>query len=167
MVMRSSRLIAAMISNSCRTISGARPSDGSSSSSRRGREMPRVGGIGAHAQVLEHAHAREDAPSLGHVSDAAADDLVGVEPGDVLAVEQDAPGAGAGPAADGHQQRRLAGAVGADQGHDLAGRHLDVDPVQRLDRAVSRAQPLDPEHHDGAPGGLSPSAASSSSGVPR
>ena len=35
------------------------------------------------------------------------------------------------------EQRRLAGAVGADHGHDLARAHLERDAVQRLDAAVA------------------------------
>ena len=39
-------------------------------------------------------------------------------------------------AADGHQQRRFAGAVGADQGDDLARLDFHIDALQRLDGAV-------------------------------
>ena len=37
----------------------------------------------------QHGHAREDPPALGRLADAEIDDVVGGEPGDVLAVEDD------------------------------------------------------------------------------
>src|SRR5690606_26393387 len=55
----------------------------------------------------------------------------------------DGTGAGARLAADGHHQRRLAGAVGADQRDDLAAVDVDVDAAQRDDLAVIG---LDPAH---------------------
>ena len=103
-----------MTSKICLTISGARPSEGSSSSSRRGRPSARgrspasaarrptacrragarrsfrrgnsakialqilrrnaakPSTDGAHLQVLEHRHAREDAPALRRLGDRAA-----------------------------------------------------------------------------------------------
>ena len=103
-----------MASKICRTISGARPSDGSSSSSSRGRAIsaraiasiccsppdsvpprwlepllqareqrehaleialeiaPASAVVGAHLQVFQHRHAREDAPALRRLRDAAA-----------------------------------------------------------------------------------------------
>src|SRR5438045_3004845 len=99
-------------------------------------EMRRVGQAGAELQVLEHRHARKDAPALRRLGDAAPHDLVGRQASDVLALEQDGALARLRAAADGHQQRRLAGAVGADQRDDLAGRNLDIDAMQRLDMAV-------------------------------
>ncbi|MEY9246242.1 hypothetical protein ABIF27_006897 [Bradyrhizobium elkanii] len=71
--------------------------------------------------------------------DAQPRDLVGRHAGDVAAVELDRAGAGARPAEDRHHQRRLAGAVGADQGDDLAAIDLDIDALQRLDLAIRRA----------------------------
>ena len=44
------------------------------------------------------------------------------------------------------QQRGLAGAVGADDGDDLAGVDREVDAVQHLDAAVAGAQALDVKH---------------------
>ena len=172
-----------MASKICRTISGASPSDGSSSISRRGRLIsarpiasiccsppdsvpPRcamrslsrgnsaqhafqpgraiglaaVGGVGAHLQVFHHGHAREDPPALGRLRDAQPRDLVRRHVGDVAAVEQDLARAGARPAEDRHHQRRLAGAVGADQRDDLAGVDVEIDALQRLDLAVGGAQ---------------------------
>ena len=72
-------------------------------------------------------------------------DLVRRHAGDILAVEFDVAGAGAGPAENRHHQRRFAGAVGADQGDDLAGIDVEIDALQRLDLAVGRAQAADRE----------------------
>ena len=161
----------------CLTISGARPSDGSSSSSRRGRpisaraiasiccsppdkraaalrrafleprehgedllevvfEMGEIVDRGAHLQVLEHRHARKDAAAFGRLGDRQARDLVRRHAGDVLAGEDDRAAARARLAEDRHHHRRLAGAVGADQGDDLAFVDVDVDALERLDLAV-------------------------------
>ncbi|MFK4700966.1 hypothetical protein ABIF42_006560 [Bradyrhizobium diazoefficiens] len=107
------------------------------------------GGIGTHLEVLRHAHAREDAPSLRRLRDAQMRDLVGGHVGDVAAFVQDLAGTGPRLAEDGHHQRRLAGAVGADQRHDLAGIDFDVDALQRLDLAVGGAKAADREQGSG------------------
>ena len=75
----------------------------------------------------QHGHARKDAPPLRRLRDAEPRDLVGRQLGDVAPGEQDAAGAGARLAEDRHHQRRLAGAVGADQGDDLALGDVEVD----------------------------------------
>jgi hypothetical protein len=99
-------------------------------------EMHRIGDDGAHLQIFVDAHAREDTPAFRHLGHAPQHDLVGRQTGDVLAFQPDRAGPRARAAADRHQQGRLAGAVGADQGHDLAMGDIEVDPVQRLDGAI-------------------------------
>ena len=55
-------------------------------------------------------------------------------------------------AGDGADQRGLAGAVGADDGHDGSGLDGQRHPVKRLRVAVENADVLDIEHHsDSAP----------------
>src|SRR3954447_26587725 len=90
----------------------------------------------AHLEVLEHAHAREEAPSLRRLRDSQLDDLVRGVADDRAALEADVAGAGMVQPVDRPERRRLAGAVRAEQRHDLAGPHLERDPLQRLDRAV-------------------------------
>ncbi len=129
-----------------------------------------VGGVGAHLQVFRNAHARENPAAFRRLGDAQPGDFVRRHVGDVLPVEFDLAGAGAGLAEDRHHQRRLAGAVGADQGDDLARLDLEVDALQRLDLAVGRAQAADREQ--GRCGGrghvpLSITAMASSSSAPR
>ena len=68
------------------------------------------------------------------------------------------PGARARAAADRHQQGRLAGAVGADQGHDLALADVEVDAVQRLDGAVEGGDAPHLKHGAASGIGRSPSS---------
>ena len=76
--------------------------------------------VGAHVQVLLDGQLREDAPPLGHLHHAARDHLVRSHVSDVLAVEVNAAFLGHEQAADRVERRRLAGAVGPDERHDLA-----------------------------------------------
>jgi len=62
-----------------------------------------------------------------------------------LSAALDAALAGARLAEDRHHQRRLAGAVGADQGDDLARIDVEIDALQRLDLAVGGAKAADRE----------------------
>ena len=76
--------------------------------------------VAAHLQVLAHRHGREDVVLLRHVGEAAPADVAGGKPGDVGALQLDAAAARAEQAGDGLEQRRLAGAVRADDADDLA-----------------------------------------------
>ena len=119
--------------------------------------LAREGGVRAHLQVLRHAHAREDAAALRRLRDSEPRDLVGCDLRDVASIEQDLSGARARPPEDRHHQRRLPGAVGSDQGHDLAGMDFEVDAFQRFDLAVRRAQVADREQGSGGRHGALPS----------
>ena len=48
-----------------------------------------------------------------------------------------------GPANDGLEQRRFAGAIGADDGHDLAGVDAEIDAVDGSEIAVEYREPFD------------------------
>ncbi|EGE57986.1 hypothetical protein RHECNPAF_3500035 [Rhizobium etli CNPAF512] len=91
---------------------------------------------GAHLKVFQHRHAREDAASLRRLRDAQARNLVCRHLGDIAALEDDRALASLWAAADRHHQRRLAGAVGADQADDLALVDLDIDAGQCTDIAI-------------------------------
>ena len=80
---------------------------------------------GGGAQVVLDAQVGEDPLAAGHLGDAEAGDLVGRQVGDVAPVEDDGAVIGLDDAADGPQQRRLAGPVRAEEGHDLALADLD------------------------------------------
>ena len=68
--------------------------------------------------------------------------LDGVGVGDVAPVEEDGAADRVDQPADGLEQRRLAGAVGAEQGDDLALRDLDVDAEEDLHRVVGDVDAL-------------------------
>src|SRR6185437_178304 len=129
-------------------------------------EMCGIADRGAHLEILEHGHAREDAASFGLVRDAAAHDEMRRQSGDVAALEDDAAGAGARLAADRHEQRRLAGAVGADEADDLTLIDREIDAFQRLDIAVGGVQPRYGKHgHGRAPASRSAAMSGGSSSL--
>src|SRR5690606_4507325 len=101
----------------------------------------------AHHQVLGHRQVLEDPAPFRRDGDAAAHDVVGVLVRDVLALERDGALARARVAADRHQQRGLAGAVGADQGDDLALVDLDRYAIERLDGAIVGMDVVQLQHH--------------------
>ena len=65
----------------------------------------------------------------------------GVGAGDVVPGDADAARRSGATAAGDPERRGLAGAVGAEQGHDLARGHDEVDAVQHLDASRSRPVP--------------------------
>ena len=81
------------------------------------------GEIGGHRRVLEHR------------GETAAASIAGAAQGGRLAVDADRSGVGAQHAGEDLDERRLAGAVGAEQGVDLAGGDGQVDGAQGDDRA--------------------------------
>jgi len=81
------------------------------------RPRPRVG---AHVEVFEHRHAREDAAALRRLADAHLDAPVRRDAENVLALEADLSRADRPHPRDRAKRGRLAGAVAADQRDDLA-----------------------------------------------
>ena len=197
-----------MASKICRTISGAKPSDGSSSSNSRGRlisaraiasiccsppdsvpprwrepllearkqrqhafevavEVAVVGDGRAHLQIFQHRHAREDAAAFRSLRQFQAGDLVRRHAGDIAAVEVDRAFARARVAADCHHQRRLAGAVGADQRDDLAVVDVEVDALERLYAPVKRGHAAHREKWGAHRPTSASTSATSSSSTPR
>ena len=68
--------------------------------------------------------------------------------GQVVAGDPDPAARGNGDAGDALQGRRLAGAVGTHQTHDLAGLHLEGEVLDRGQVPVQLLQPLDLDHGD-------------------
>ena len=118
---------------------------------RHAKALQRLGRPGLHRRLLEAPETVVDLAAEVHVlhdvevvaqREVLVDDL-DPEPGgvlrpvdrDLLAVEVDLAGVERVDAGDALDQRRLAGAVVADERHDLARAHLEVDVDERLDRA--------------------------------
>ena len=76
--------------------------------------------VRAQEQVVADRRAGEDAAPFGDVRDTAPHDAMCRHPGDVGTVEADRPGLRAHQAADRAKQRRLAGAVCANERNDRA-----------------------------------------------
>src|SRR4029079_19377031 len=77
---------------------------------------------------------------------AEAADVVRRQPRDVAALEQDGAGVGAQMAGDQVEQRGLAGAVGPDDGGDLALGHAHAGVVDGQEAVEGFAQAADLEH---------------------
>ncbi len=91
-------------------------------------------------EVVAHALVAEDAAPFGHEGDAVSGHPPRGPSADLTAIEGDAPGGGAKHPGDGLEQRRLARAVSADHGDDLARPHIDGDVVEHGHRAVPDAE---------------------------
>ena len=100
---------------------------------------------GAELEVLGDREPGEDVASLGGVGEAQGDDLVGGDAVEGLAVEEDAAAAGLEEPGEGAQGGGLAGAVGADEGDDLAGFDGEGDALDGFDLAVGDLEVLDLE----------------------
>src|SRR5207247_9235103 len=98
--------------------------------------------VAPHLEVLEHGHLREDDPPLGHIREAAGQDLIGPQPGDLLAVEAHVPARDLHEADDALERGRLAGAVGADDAYHLARAHVEGAVMKDGHLAVARGQPV-------------------------
>src|SRR4029077_17097713 len=77
-------------------------------------------GVPADADIVEHALRGEEREVLESSADADLGDAVGRPPEHRLALEQDFAALGGVEPADTVEQRRLAGAIGADEAEDLA-----------------------------------------------
>ena len=97
------------------------------------------------AQVLGDGQRRERALAARHLHDAAARDLVGRRVRHVAPVEHDGAVRRLDQTGDRLQQRRLAGAVGAEQRDDLAFVDLEVHAEQHLHAVVVHVDVADEE----------------------
>src|SRR6266481_2632721 len=100
----------------------------------------------AEHQVLAHAERREDAAPLGNQADAEPRNSIGGAAFDRSAVEADPAGARRREADHRANQRRLPGAVAAEERHRLAGSNVQRHPVQDVAVAVIRVDVRDLEH---------------------
>jgi hypothetical protein len=89
---------------------------------------------------------KEHPPAFRRMRQAQLGDVVGLKPGDVLAPEGDLALGRRDHSADGAHGGGLAGAIAADQRHDLALGHLQRNAVQHFDLAVACMQVRDGKH---------------------
>src|SRR5947209_15360 len=79
--------------------------------------------------IFQNRHVREEAERLERARYALPLNLVWLQPGDVLTLEEDLPGRGSVDSADEVEHGRLAGAVWPDKTYNLALVHLEVQPI--------------------------------------
>ena len=96
-----------------------------------------------HLHVLDHRHGHEGLRHLEGAPDAQAPDAARRQAGDVLAGQHHAAAVGRELAAHHVEERRLAGAVGADDGEQLAGLDRERDVARGHHAAERFVQPLD------------------------
>src|SRR6185312_9302332 len=156
-----------MASTICSTIFGDSPSEGSSSSTSDGlpisvramvsiccsppllRPLRRIWPfrLAADFQILFHGEIGEDPPLLRHITKARTHDLVRRRARDIPALEHDAAAALLDETHDRAKCRRLAGAVAAEQRHDLAFADLERDVEQDMRGPVMAVEVFDAELH--------------------
>ena len=93
----------------------------------------------AELQILLDGDAQKRAAPLRYMRDPEPHDVLGRPAGDRFAVETDRA-VGPHHAAQRTQHRRLAGAIGAEQGADAAFAQIEGDAAQRLELAVKRIE---------------------------
>jgi hypothetical protein len=113
---------------------------------RLGLGAARVAQPGADHDVLAHAQPREGLRDLERAHHARARDDMRRATGDVLAREAHRARVGPDEAGDGREAGRLARAVGPDQRHDRALRHVEVDAIDRLQPAEGPRQAAHLKH---------------------
>src|SRR3954447_25708767 len=91
-------------------------------------------------QVLADAEVLDQADLLERATDAETGSRAGAEGGDVAAVEEHVSAARSDEARHGVEERRLAGAVGADETSDDTGLHRQVDAVNGGEAAEAHGQ---------------------------
>ena len=102
-----------------------------------------------HLDVLEHGQRREGRGDLEGAAHSSAPDRVGREPGETLALEAHLARVRPELARQHVEQGGLAGAVGTDEGTDLAARHDQVHRGHGLDAAERLREPARLEHGRG------------------
>ena len=103
------------------------------------------------SEILLHRQIGEDPPLLRHVTKARTHDLVRRRARDIPAFEHDAAGALLDETHDRAEGRRLAGAVAAEQRHDLAVADLERDVEQDMRGPIMAVEVFDTELHADSP----------------
>ena len=103
-------------------------------------------GVGAHEQVVVHAHAHKNLPALWHQHQALPHPPGRAAPRDGLALEPHLAGRWLHHALQGLEQRAFARAVGPQHRHNFTGLQAQVHLLQGLDAAVTHAEVLSFKH---------------------
>ena len=121
--------------------------------------------LGGDAHVFKHGGIRQDVGDLVGARDALLRDHVGRQAGDVVAVEQDAPGGRPQHAGQAIEEGALARPVRPDNGADLVALHLEIDLGKRGQPAETDGEQfgLEDEEPTRLPG-CSPGSAASVTG---
>src|SRR5258708_3325390 len=107
---------------------------------------------GAEFEILKRGMLREELPSLRHQREAARLDEVGWHALERPALIQNLSAAWPMQARNGAQERRLAGAIGAEKGDDLSFLDAQVDAAQNAERSVASLDVLHLKHgHETVP----------------
>ena len=118
-------------------------------------------------QVVADGEGGEHAPAARHHHDATRRDLVGGKASELLASEHDRSRRRRQQPRDALEQRRLSGAVGSEEGDDLALVDLQVEPEEDLHGSVRSVEALHGQEgrlgHDRAPAMTLVSSSGSSS----
>ncbi|MPN49307.1 hypothetical protein SDC9_196924 [bioreactor metagenome] len=102
--------------------------------------------IRPHAQVFLYGHARKNVASFRHVREAHLDDRMRGNLLQVLAVQQDFARRRAQQSRNRMENGGFTRAVRADQGNQLAVVDGEVNPLERVNRAVVYVDILDFQH---------------------
>jgi hypothetical protein len=105
--------------------------------------------VAAEEQVVEHGEVFEQLDVLEGPGQAGPGDAVRLQPGQVAAVEADAALLGPVQARQAVEQRGLAGAVGADDGEQLARPDLEAHRAEGPDAGEAQVQVVDPQQRAG------------------
>lgn len=102
--------------------------------------------VGPHVEILGDGHVGEYPPALRDLYDPEREDPVRTHAVDGLAHEVDLAIARRHDTADGHERGGLAGAVRADQRHDLSLGQIQGDALERMDAAIVGVEVLHLKH---------------------
>ena len=104
------------------------------------------GGRRTHLQVFKHSQVAEHLAALRHVGNAQMGPILGRQFEQIFSFKHDAAGIGNHLTRDGFKQRRLASAVGADDGNKLSFVHLDRHAIQGANHPITCEDAFKPQH---------------------
>src|SRR4051812_671907 len=113
-------------------------------------DLPTAQRLAADEDVPGYGHLRDHRRVLVDRLDPQAHRRLGRGEADLLAFDEDPAGIRLVDAGEDLDQGRLAGAIVADQAHDLSSLGVEVDALERMDAAIPLLQPLAADQRVGA-----------------